>query len=71
VLTAERNVKFHSSQTRAGQFTAVNAGQGDDQQGQDDTKLYPLNPESIRVYSNFFILNLTAIFLHLVKVGKT
>jgi hypothetical protein len=32
-------VKFHSSQTQAGQFTAENAGQRNDQQGQDDIKL--------------------------------
>lgn len=34
--TAERNVKFHSSQTEAGQFTAVSATQNEDHH--EDTK---------------------------------
>jgi hypothetical protein len=37
VLTAERNVKFHSSQTVLGQFTAESAIQNEDHH--EDTKL--------------------------------
>ncbi len=39
-LTAERNVKFHSSQTRVGQFTAESATQNEDHHA--DTKLVKL-----------------------------
>ena len=35
----EKNVRSHSNQTQAGQFTAENALLKNDQQGQDDIKL--------------------------------
>ena len=39
-VTAERNVKFRSSQTQAGQFTAVNVTLNEDHH--EDTKLIKL-----------------------------
>jgi hypothetical protein len=37
-LNVERNVKFHSSLTQAGRFTAENAGRRKEQQQEEDSK---------------------------------
>ncbi len=56
-LTAERNVKFHSSQTAQGQFTAENATLNEDHH--EDTKL---NGLCIFPNSNFLFYFLHFIF---------
>jgi hypothetical protein len=63
-------VKFHSNQTQAGQFTAVNAGLRNDQQGQDDTKPLQLNTHNPSLFLFFIIINQTFCHHRSLNVAK-